>query len=105
MNKDTRHAIATLLAQVEDLLELDYWQGAEFPEYRTEEHNAREATRKVRRYLYELEARAEVAKYANAEERKAKAQGRRIVNRAQWERGIFESLMKQYDENNAQGGN
>jgi len=103
MNKDTREAIKALLSQVEDLLELNFWESGEFPENREEEDTARNATRIVARYLYEEEARAEVKKYGNAEERKHRAQGRRITNRAEWERGILASLMEAYDER--QGGN
>lgn len=105
MNKHTREAITALLSQVEDLLELNYWETDSFTEYREEEENARNATRIVRRYLYEEEARAEVRKYANREERAYRAHGKRITNRAEWERNLLAGIMKSYDERQAQDGN
>lgn len=108
MNKDTRNAINDLLTQVEELLELNFWEirGDDTDEWQREgNERADNATRIVRRYLYEEEARAEVKKYAGREERAYRAQGKRITNRAEWERNLLAGIMKSYDERQAQGGN
>lgn len=104
MNKQTREAVQALLSQVQDLIELDYWYGAGDDEYQAEEkRTAENATRIVSRYLYEEGARAEVKKYANAEEKKHREQGRTITNRAEWERDILARMMTAYD--NTREGN
>lgn len=102
MNKETREAIRSLLSQVEDLIELNYWYGSGDDEYQAqEEANAKQATRLVARYLYQEEAKIACLKYANEQEREARKEGKRMVNKPAYVKRLTASLMDTYDRDTA----
>lgn len=102
MNKETREAIQALLSQVEDLLELNYWYGSGDDQYQAqEEARAKQATRLVARYLYQEEAKVACLKYANEQEREARKEGKRIVNKADYVKRLTASVMDTYDRDKA----